>query len=103
MISFALSMLDVREGREMFSAGSDLRPGRISQIRLGQQGEVMKPFLAFFTKLQAMLAPPAQQAQSQRMCPFCGLITPRAKRVCLECGKAFSVVQVDPKEVKQEG
>jgi hypothetical protein len=24
---------------------------------------------------------------SQRMCPFCGLITPRSKPLCLECGR----------------
>ncbi len=26
---------------------------------------------------------------SQRMCPACGLITPRAKATCLECGKVL--------------
>jgi hypothetical protein len=26
---------------------------------------------------------------SQRMCPECGLITPRSKPACLECGKTF--------------
>ena len=26
---------------------------------------------------------------SQRMCPACGLITPRAKAACLECGKVL--------------
>ncbi|MHB8218560.1 MAG: hypothetical protein ACYDDS_21010 [Candidatus Sulfotelmatobacter sp.] len=26
---------------------------------------------------------------AQRMCPACGLITPRSKASCLECGKAF--------------
>jgi hypothetical protein len=26
---------------------------------------------------------------SQRMCPFCGLITPRFETCCLECGKAL--------------
>jgi hypothetical protein len=26
---------------------------------------------------------------SQRMCPFCGLITPRFEICCLECGKAL--------------
>ena len=26
---------------------------------------------------------------SQRMCPFCGLITPRHESCCLECGKAL--------------
>jgi ribosomal protein S27E len=25
----------------------------------------------------------------QRMCPACGLITPRANLVCLECGKVM--------------
>ena len=29
---------------------------------------------------------------SQRMCPFCGLITARAKAFCLECGKALREV-----------
>jgi hypothetical protein len=26
---------------------------------------------------------------SQRMCPACGLITPRAKAACMECGKVL--------------
>ena len=26
---------------------------------------------------------------SQRVCPFCGLITPRYETCCLECGKVF--------------
>lgn len=26
---------------------------------------------------------------SQRVCPFCGLITPRHETSCLECGKSF--------------
>jgi len=30
--------------------------------------------------------------QSQRMCPNCGLITPRLKASCLECGKPFTAV-----------
>jgi len=29
---------------------------------------------------------------TQRMCPFCGLITPRAKRSCLECGRSLAPV-----------
>ena len=28
--------------------------------------------------------------QRQRMCPFCGLITPRRERCCLECGRLLS-------------
>jgi len=31
---------------------------------------------------------------SQRMCPACGLITPRSKAACLECGKTFVSVPV---------
>jgi hypothetical protein len=27
---------------------------------------------------------------SQRMCPACGLITPRANLACLECGKVIT-------------
>jgi hypothetical protein len=27
---------------------------------------------------------------SQRMCPFCGLITSRRKTYCLECGKQLN-------------
>jgi len=30
--------------------------------------------------------------QSQRICPFCGLITPRHKSSCVECGHAFAKV-----------
>jgi len=33
---------------------------------------------------------------SQRMCPFCGLITSRLKPFCLECGKSLAVVSVTP-------
>jgi hypothetical protein len=40
-----------------------------------------------FGKLLAILAPQAQEVRLQRMCPFCGLITARAKTSCLECGK----------------
>jgi uncharacterized paraquat-inducible protein A len=42
-----------------------------------------------------------QQVQSQRMCPFCGLITSRTKRVCLECGKPLRALQVERKDARQ--
>ena len=32
---------------------------------------------------------------SQRMCPACGLITPRAKVACMECGKVLVSVGGD--------
>lgn len=47
--------------------------------------------------------PQGQEVQSQRMCPFCGLITPRAKRFCLECGKSLRAVPVETSGAKQEG
>jgi hypothetical protein len=43
-----------------------------------------------FAKLRAILTPRIREVQSQRMCPFCGLITPRYKTSCLECGKSLS-------------
>jgi len=63
----------------------------------------MKPVFAFFTKLLAMFKPQSEEFQSQRICPFCGLITPRAKRFCLECGKSLSPAPPKVKEAKQEG
>jgi hypothetical protein len=63
----------------------------------------MKPVFAFLSKLLAMSRPQSQQFQSQRMCPFCGLITPRAKRFCLECGKSLNPAPPKVKEAKQEG
>jgi hypothetical protein len=34
--------------------------------------------------------PRAREVRSQRMCPFCGLITSRYKTCCLECGKSLN-------------
>jgi hypothetical protein len=62
---------------------------------------VLRPFgnrlrrrLAFIADLirkpLAVLAPQAREVRSQRMCPFCGLITPRSKSSCLECGKSLA-------------
>ena len=31
---------------------------------------------------------------SQRVCPFCGLITSRLEACCLECGKSLAAVSV---------
>jgi hypothetical protein len=61
---------------------------------------VLRPFrnrlrrrLAFITdslrKLLAILKSQAPEVRSQRMCPFCGLITSRYKMSCLECGKSL--------------
>ena len=49
--------------------------------------------LAFITdrlgKVGTTLIPLAREVRSQRMCPFCGLITTRSKTCCLECGKSL--------------
>ena len=47
-----------------------------------------------FAKLRAVSTPQARDAQSQRMCPFCGLITSRFKASCLECGKSINEVRL---------
>jgi hypothetical protein len=43
----------------------------------------------FCSRLIGTIKPTTQHFGSQRMCPFCNLITPRSRRSCLECGKAF--------------
>ncbi len=53
-------------------------------------------------KLLATLRPQVQEVRSQRMCPFCGLITPRAKRFCLECGKPLRGIPTERKDAPQE-
>jgi len=45
-----------------------------------------------FKKLVVALNRQTRHFQSQRMCPFCGLITSRAKTSCLECGKMLNAV-----------
>ena len=39
----------------------------------------------FVASLFRTVRPQVQEVRAQRMCPFCGLITPRSERVCLEC------------------
>ena len=41
------------------------------------------------SRLTRNFRPAPQDSVSQRMCPFCKLITPRSGRRCLECGKSF--------------
>jgi hypothetical protein len=63
----------------------------------------MHPFLAQFRRTFVLLAESlgkffANKTQrgnitSPRMCPFCGLITPRSKPLCLECGKSLRGAQ----------
>jgi hypothetical protein len=46
-------------------------------------------FLPALLKKLLGTKPPDHEFAPQRMCPFCGLITPRHKRYCLECGKVL--------------
>ena len=55
----------------------------------------------FLEKLLTIFKPRNQEVRLQRMCPLCGLITPRAKRVCLECGQSLSAVSLERVEAKQ--
>jgi predicted amidophosphoribosyltransferase len=56
----------------------------------------------FFGTLLTFLKPRSQEVRAQRMCPFCGLITPRNKRLCQECGKSLNSAPLETKEAKQE-
>jgi hypothetical protein len=60
----------------------------------------MNPFVSRFSaRVRSFLGSVSESVQkifqkthnedfrSQRMCPFCGLITSRRKACCLECGK----------------
>jgi len=55
----------------------------------------------FLGTLLKIFRPRVEEVRSQRMCPFCGLITPRAKRLCLECGKPLGPLQVERKDAPQ--
>lgn len=47
-----------------------------------------------FSRILGRLKPRSSDFASQRMCPFCGRITPRYKSSCLECGHALQRVPV---------
>lgn len=83
---------------------SRLWRGRLGR-RLEKRGSsamdpVLRPFLVRVRTLRALLAaslrkllgmePHDGDFASQRMCPFCGLITPRYETCCLECGKSLN-------------
>jgi hypothetical protein len=42
---------------------------------------------ALVSMLLSSLRPSRRRFATARMCPFCGLITPRFQSSCLECGK----------------
>jgi hypothetical protein len=46
-------------------------------------------FMSALAKKLLGMKPRDNEFAPQRMCPFCGLITPRGKLYCLECGKSF--------------
>jgi hypothetical protein len=46
-------------------------------------------FLLALAKKLVGMKPRENEFSPQRVCPFCGLITPRGKVYCLECGKSF--------------
>lgn len=42
-----------------------------------------------FPRLHTTFKSQGQHLGSQRMCPFCGLITSRYKSCCMECGRSL--------------
>jgi len=71
----------------------------------------LHPFLVRVRTLLALITDPLRKLfamkthrrdfGSQRMCPFCGLITSRSKPFCLECGKSLRGVQLGRKDARQ--
>jgi hypothetical protein len=49
----------------------------------------LRAFLAASLRKLLSMQPHDGDFASQRMCPFCGLITPRHGTFCLECGKSL--------------
>jgi len=49
-------------------------------------------FTVVLIRWMLKLKPQAARLGSQRMCPSCGLITPRLKARCMECGKPLTAV-----------
>jgi hypothetical protein len=52
-------------------------------------------------KLLATRTPRSQEVRSQRMCPFCGLITARSKAFCLECGKSLTGTRLGQGDIRR--
>jgi hypothetical protein len=66
---------------------------RVNLMTLGRLRERFRKRLAGIADSWSSRIPTiratAQKFEPQRMCPFCNLITPRSRRSCVECGKAF--------------
>jgi hypothetical protein len=52
----------------------------------------LRAFLAAFARKLLGIKPHDGDFALQRICPFCGLITPRYETFCLECGKLLKPV-----------
>jgi hypothetical protein len=50
----------------------------------------LRASIAALLRKRLGMEPRAGDFASQRMCPFCGLITPRYETCCLECGRVLS-------------
>jgi hypothetical protein len=49
----------------------------------------LRAFIAASLRKTLRMEPNDGDFATQRVCPFCGLITPRYETCCLECGKAL--------------
>jgi hypothetical protein len=56
---------------------------------LGSRVRSLYAFVAASLRKAFGMEPRDGDFASQRMCPFCGLITPRYETCCLECGKSL--------------
>jgi len=95
----------VQKSKALICHGSPVRDRAISgEPRKGEIG--MEPYRPSFSRrlasirdflgrLLAIFKQQTPEVRLQRMCPFCGLITPRAKRFCLECGKSLNTIPAE--------
>ena len=60
----------------------------LPQVLLGRVRS-LRAYLAASLRKRLGITPRDGDFASQRMCPFCGLITPRHGTFCLECGKSL--------------
>ena len=63
--------------------------------RSSSSSQGMPLLMNFLRKLFGIFRLQAEEVRPQRMCPFCGLITPRAKSFCLECKRPLRPIQAE--------
>ena len=78
--------------KTLLSAQSRLRKKNQGQMELNLRRfrkRLTRKLMLIIDRLKLQATSEDRDVGSQRMCPFCGLITSRHKTCCLECGKSL--------------